>query len=191
MNRGADNWRPLLAIADIIGGEWPTLARRIAKEVIEEDSSHRTQLLFDIKGVFEDQAVDRITSADLCEVLGKMEDRPWPEWGRNGKPITPNALARQLSVFEIKPKTIRLDIGGGTAKGYLLEDFTDAFSRYRGSPTVTPSQTNETGAFSDSLSVTRNDDVTDRIPPKPAETRQCYDVTDRNPDIGPGWGDKI
>ena len=191
LNRGADNWRPLLAIADIIGGEWPTLARRIAKEVIEEDSSHRTQLLFDIKGVFEDQAVDRITSADLCEVLGKMEDRPWPEWGRNGKPITPNALARQLSVFEIKPKTIRLDIGGGTAKGYLLEDFTDAFSRYRGSPTVTPSQTNETGAFSDSTTVTRNDDVTVGIPPKPAETRQCDGVTVGSPEKGGNWSKEL
>lgn len=191
LNRAADNWRPLLAIADIIGGEWPALARKIAKEVIEEDSSHRTQLLFDIKGVFEGRAVDRITSADLCEALGKMEDRPWPEWGRSGKPITTRALAKQLSGFEIKPKTIRLEIGAGTAKGYLLDDFSDAFSRYSPSLIVTPSQPKETGAYSGNPIVTPENDVTDRIPPKPAETGQCYDVTDRNPDIGPGWGDKI
>lgn len=30
-NREADNWRPLLAIADAAGGQWPTLARRSPK----------------------------------------------------------------------------------------------------------------------------------------------------------------
>ena len=120
-----------------------------------------------------------------------MEDRPWPEWGRRGVPITTRALAKQLSAFEIKPKTIRLDSGDGTAKGYLLEDFADAFSRYHGSLSVTPSQTNETGAFSDSPIVTRNDDVTDRVPPKPAENSQCYDVTDRNPEKGCDWSKEL
>ena len=191
LNRGADNWRPLLAIADIIGGEWPALARRIAKEVIEEDSSHRTQLLFDIKGVFEGKAVDRITSADLCEVLGKMEDRPWPEWGRNGKPITPNALARQLSGFGIKPKLFRPDGLEKPGRGYLLEDFTDAFSRYHRPPTVTPLQPNESGAYSEKPTVTENDVVTVANPPKPALNNDCNGVTVGTPDIGPGWGEKI
>ena len=29
-NRTADNWRPLIAIADVAGGDWPERARRIA-----------------------------------------------------------------------------------------------------------------------------------------------------------------
>ncbi len=29
-DRAADNWRPLLAIADLAGGNWPTLARQVA-----------------------------------------------------------------------------------------------------------------------------------------------------------------
>ena len=29
-DRAADNWRPLLAIADLAGGEWPQLAREAA-----------------------------------------------------------------------------------------------------------------------------------------------------------------
>jgi putative DNA primase/helicase len=187
LNRAADNWRPLLAIADLIGGEWPDLARRTAKEVVEEDSSHRTQLLLDIKGVFEDRAVDRITSADLCADLAKMEDRPWPEWGKNGKPITTRALAKQLSAFEIKPRTIRLEVGPGTAKGYLLDDFLDAFSRYSPSLSVTPSQPQKPGGYSGNPIVTPETNVTDKNPPKPAENRQCYDVTDRNPEIGGLW----
>ena len=143
-------------------------------------------MLSNIKGVFKDKDVDRITSADLCEVLGKMEDRPWPEWGRSGKPITARALAKQLSWFEIKPKTIRLDVGG-TAKGYLLDDFTDAFTRYSPPPSVTPSQPKETRAYSENPIVTPGNDVTDRIPPEPAENSQCYDVTDKGPDTGGKW----
>jgi predicted lipoprotein with Yx(FWY)xxD motif len=27
-DRAADNWRPLIAIADLAGGEWPQLARQ-------------------------------------------------------------------------------------------------------------------------------------------------------------------
>lgn len=187
LNRAADNWRPLLAIADLIGGEWPGVARKIAKETIEEDSSHRTQLLFDIKGVFEDQAVDRMASSDLCEALGQMEDRPWAEWGRSNKPITPNALARQLSGFEIKPKLFRPDGLEKPARGYLLDDFSDAFSRYSPPPTVTPLQPNESGAYSQNPTVTTKEDVTDRIPRKLAENSQCNGVTDGIPDTGGKW----
>jgi uncharacterized protein DUF3631 len=31
-DRAADNWRPLLAIADVAGGDWPVRARRAALE---------------------------------------------------------------------------------------------------------------------------------------------------------------
>jgi len=39
-NRAADNWRPLLAIADLAGGEWPERARQAAQSTCgtrEED----------------------------------------------------------------------------------------------------------------------------------------------------------
>ena len=39
--RAADNWRPLLAIADLAGAEWPERARRIAVKLsgrLEDDS---------------------------------------------------------------------------------------------------------------------------------------------------------
>ena len=50
-DRAADNWRPLLAIADDAGGAWPEKARTAAAQLSgagEGDSSARVQLLVDI-----------------------------------------------------------------------------------------------------------------------------------------------
>jgi putative DNA primase/helicase len=46
-NRAADNWRPLLAIADLAGGDWPLMARNIAEayEATKQDQSKRIMLL--------------------------------------------------------------------------------------------------------------------------------------------------
>jgi hypothetical protein len=43
-------------------------------------------------------------------------------------------LARLLRRFTVAPHTIKLS-GGGTAKGYLAEDFADAFARFVQKPT--------------------------------------------------------
>ncbi len=192
-DRAKDNWRPLLAIADRVGGDWPVRARTIAQQLSAgdpgEDSSVRTQLLADIHSIFAELRTDRIRSPELCEVLGRMEERPWPEW-RNGRPITPRAVARLLADFSIKRQTIRFD-PHTTAKGYLLDEFKDAFSRYLHDLSVTRSQSNETGAFSEILSVTTGDDVTDRKGPKPAENKECYPVTDEKGGTGDEWGMEI
>ena len=58
-DRAADNWRPLFAIADTAGGEWPELARRIALKLSaadEDANSASTELLTDIQKLFEDLA---------------------------------------------------------------------------------------------------------------------------------------
>ena len=124
--RAADNWRPLIAIADLAGGEWPTRARRIAQVL----GSGRTEqaagvmLLEDVQRIFADRGVDRLPSADMAETLSKMEDRPWPEW-HQGKPITPRQIAKLLEPFSVTPGTIRT--ASGTAKGYKLHDFHGCF----------------------------------------------------------------
>ena len=71
-NRVADNWRSLLAIADLAGGDWPARARR-ALEVIQlsvEDESIRVQLFTDIRTVFSERAADRLLSGDLVAEAG-------------------------------------------------------------------------------------------------------------------------
>ena len=39
-DRAADNWEPLLAMADIAGGDWPSLARKAAQRLTETDSDN-------------------------------------------------------------------------------------------------------------------------------------------------------
>ncbi len=129
-DRANDNWRPLLAIADVAGGEWPDLARQSAKLLsgTREDviNSVRVQVLMDIHALFEDQDTDRLQSAEIVKALGEMEDRPWPEW-KNGKAITANQLATLLRPFGVKPTQFR---DGGKTRGYLFKDFEDSFLRY-------------------------------------------------------------
>jgi hypothetical protein len=141
-NRQADNWRPLLAIAEIAGGEWPARMRAIAAASVDADQSKRVGLLADIREVFEAKGVDRLKSADLAAALAAMEGRPWAEYGRSGKPLTANSLARMLAADSIAPKLIRFDLDE-VGRGYEREQLEDAFERYLPStsnPTVTPLQ---------------------------------------------------
>ena len=129
-NRIADNWRPLLAIADAAMGEWPRRARRAIDSAATtggDEQSVREVLLADIHGILAERGVDRLSSAELVEALVAIEGRPWAEW-RAGKPISPNGVARLLVRFNIVPETIR--VGDRTPKGYLRARFDDAFQRY-------------------------------------------------------------
>ena len=138
-NRQADNWRPLFAIADIAGGNWPGLVRKTADALIITDDGTETlgvKLLADIRFVFSDAkgvTIDlvegaTITSADLVNSLVKLDGRPWAEFGRAAKPITQNRLARMLVPFKVIPHKV----GPRDARqsGYILTHFLDAFARH-------------------------------------------------------------
>jgi putative DNA primase/helicase len=132
-DRAQDNWRPLLAIAEVAGGEWPELARAAALQITgvsHSDESVKVVLLKDIQSIFEKRETERITSEDLCSNLHEMEERPWPDW-RNGNPITPPQVAKLLKPFGIQPK--QLWVAGSNVRGYRFEDFRDSLSRYGGS----------------------------------------------------------
>jgi Protein of unknown function (DUF3631) len=131
LNRTADNWRPLLAISEVAGGEWPNRTRQAVQcfvaAVGEDDNSTGVALLADVRAIFAQRCVDRMRSAELVDALVAIEGRPWAEW-KAGKPITANSLARILAPFRIKPGTIRTC--DGTPKGYQFGQFEDAISRY-------------------------------------------------------------
>jgi hypothetical protein len=130
-NRLADNWRPLFAIAEVAGGEWPgRAAAAFAALTANNDLDAQgigTMLLADVAAIFGDTGTDRLPSAALAEKLAAIEGRPWAEF-RNQKPITSNQLARQLRAFKISPRGIR--VGDTTPRGYCREDFKDAFERF-------------------------------------------------------------
>jgi hypothetical protein len=138
-NRAADNWRPLLAIADAAGSDWPARARRaIQRERASgaDEQSIRVTLLAEVRVIFAERDVDRLPSIELVEALAPIEGRPWAEW-KAGKPITANGFARLLAPFGIAPETIR--IGDRTPKGYQLAYFETHFAviccRRAGGPT--------------------------------------------------------
>jgi Protein of unknown function (DUF3631) len=131
--RAADNWRPLLAIAETVGGVWLDWAGRavvaLSLRKTADNGSVRLQLLADIRAVFDERGVDRLSSSEITTALTVLEGRPWQDWAR-GKPITLNQLARQLAPFGVKPKTMRTGALQLPAKGYDRSDFNDAFARY-------------------------------------------------------------
>jgi putative DNA primase/helicase len=135
-DRAADNWRPLLAIADLARGEWPQLARQacltLSGEAAEE--SLGVMLLADCRAAFGDY--DVIRSADLVPKLVEDPERPWAEYNRGGKPITQRQVARLLGAFGIISETVRL-VGRPDAKGYKRAHFEEAWATY--CPVKTPS----------------------------------------------------
>ena len=137
-DRAADNWEPLLAIADTAGGDWPHRARKAAITLSSDETEETAgvMLLADIQQIFEARGSTRLKSSELVAALSEVEDRPWPEW-RNGKAITAVQVACLLKPFGIKPKNIR-DVS--VFKGYEQSDFDDAISRYLPVSPATPLQ---------------------------------------------------
>jgi hypothetical protein len=149
-DRAADVWEPLLAIADLAGGEWPERARAAARLLMSrrttDDEAIGVQLLTDCRPVFDGN--DRLSTKELRELLIADEEKPWATW-HHGSPISPRALARMLHRFEIRSRTIRLE-DGTTPKGYMRESFEDAWKRYvaahpRDSSAQTPQRASEKG----------------------------------------------
>jgi putative DNA primase/helicase len=129
-DRAADNWRPLLAIADLAGGEWPKWARQAALYPSGDGDSQdgeREQLLGDIRAIFNQVRAARLFTDDLLSRLCERDDRPWREW-RQGNRLTAVQLAGLLKPFGIGPKMMRL--GDNIGRGYELTCFADAFGRY-------------------------------------------------------------
>jgi putative DNA primase/helicase len=128
-NRRADNWRPLFAIADRAGDDWPNRAREaaLALDTAGAAKTIGVFLLEDIRTLI--QGVDRIPSSVLAEKLGQMEGRPWPEY-RGKRPITTHAIARLLKDFSVEPVDMRAPDSGRPVKGYWADALQGVFERY-------------------------------------------------------------
>ncbi|MBB5458689.1 DUF3631 domain-containing protein [Paraburkholderia sp. Cpub6] len=137
-DRDQDNWEPLLAVADLVGGTWPAWTRTAAIKLCgngDQAQSRGAELLADIQDVFDTHKAQRIFSADLLERLCEDEEKPWATWNR-GKPMALKQLATRLGEYSIRSAQIR--IGYESKKGYLRSQFDDAFSRYLPSSLAAP-----------------------------------------------------
>jgi Protein of unknown function (DUF3631) len=177
LNRDADNWRPIFALAELAGGEWIRRVRELAQAAVasKDEESTKEQLLADLLSAFQAKNTDRLSSEAAIEFLTSLDERPWPEW-KNGKPLTKAGLARLLSTFGILSGTVRLD-DGRTLKGYKREDFKEAFEQYLPPQTVTPSQTNDDGQCDALQNVTTPKPVTLSETSQPSNDGHCDDVT--------------
>lgn len=122
-NRLADNWRPLFAVAQTVGGHWPerTLAAFNAFRTAEAQATVGAEaaLLRDIRQILAGVNGDRLSSQELVAALRALPEGRWMRAARNG-PITAAWLARQLGALGVCPRTLRL--GDRLAKGYRLAD---------------------------------------------------------------------
>jgi len=183
INRRADNWRVLIAIADAAGGEWPALARdacRAAAAADTEDDSLRVSLLADIREIFAARRADRLSTSEIIGDLLAMTERPWTECHR-GKPITPRQLSRWLRDFGIHSVNIKLP-NGTVPKGYRLDRMQDAFARYLPPENPLPRYFGSTArvpAGSDPLP--GDGEVADTTAPKASNGAGGSGVADKNP----------
>ena len=142
-NRAADNWAELLTVAALHGDDWAERARRAALSLTStdtDDAGYGIALLEDIKTAI--GKAEQISTENLLKHLHAMTERPWCEYGRQRKPISPRLLAGLLKPFGIASNTLRE--GDTTYKGYRCEQFQSAWDRYL---SVTPSHPSKPPLF--------------------------------------------
>jgi hypothetical protein len=130
-NRKGDNWRPMLSIARAIGGDWPAEAERSAIALTGErrEEGLASLLLADLRTIFANKGdPDALPSQVLAEELVALEDRPWPEFGWQRKPLTTHGLASQLRHFGVRPHEIWF--GDKNLRGYRREALASIWERY-------------------------------------------------------------
>jgi hypothetical protein len=183
-NRAADNWRGLLAIATVAGGDWLSRGHRAALQGadLDVDEASRLELLLgDIRDIFDEVGKEEITSAHLIDRLVEIVPRPWAEYGRSGKPLTQNKLARLLRPLSIPPERIRvIDDREGEiqVRGYRRARFDEAFERFLGdSKCHSVPNADEVATSRDSQSVTTENGVTLRKSQKSNNDGLCDTVT--------------
>ena len=136
VDRPADVWEPLLAVADAAGGDWPQRARVSAVTLVTASigstPSLGVRLLHDLRDVF--GAADVMFTEQIIKALVELDEAPWADL--RGKPLNPRGLGQRLRAYGVKSKTVR--IGDATAKGYTRQDLHDPWTRYLTPPADTP-----------------------------------------------------
>jgi hypothetical protein len=133
-DRAADTWEPLIAVADLAGGDWPARARDAAATMTqaeaqqEEDTAASVRLLADLRHVFQAADAEVLYTSTILEALHRLEDAPWADW--YGHPLTTRDLAKLLRPYQVESKNVREQGTGQPRKGYARADLQDGWARY-------------------------------------------------------------
>jgi putative DNA primase/helicase len=126
-DRAQDFWRPLIALADLVGGVWPARARdatvAMSAPRAAEKMSQGVRLLRDIRQVFDKSQVKAIAPEKLVKALSKIPESPWSGFGI-GSGITARRVASLLADYEIQSQRNR------DGRYSARRDFEDAWVRY-------------------------------------------------------------
>lgn len=196
-DRAADNWSSLFVIGIVAGGNWKDKLISAAKwfQSQQGDESDLGELLLqDIEAIFKEKKYPRfIQSPALVDELNRIESSPWGDW--KGKGYTTIKLASMLKRFDVRPRLFRM---GNPVRGYHIEDFLDAFTRYiRDFQPVTLQQDNKNKRLNRfkvaasptavaSQSCYKDDSVTSPVLLNLASGAVCNDVTSKNGKPPPG-----
>ena len=136
----ADNWRPLISVADACLPAWGTLAREAAVffALSGRHEDPIVVLLRDIRTVFDMLSVDRITIKALVTALHEMEDGRWSEFCGVQRNRTPHKLRESELRAMLRPLGIvtrsvwpgKGKPGDHSGKGYYRSDFEAAWRAY-------------------------------------------------------------
>jgi putative DNA primase/helicase len=130
-DRAADNWEPLLAIADMAGPEWADRSQRASLALSHperEEEARGTQLLKSIYHIFMFLGKEKISSQDLIDELCKDEEEPWKSYNKDEYPISAKQISHLLKAYGISSKDIKFQ--GMNLKGYEKHQFKEAWERY-------------------------------------------------------------
>lgn len=190
-DRSADTWEPLIAVADLAGGDWPAWARKSAVVLTAEDDTDTTlgaRLLADLRDVF--GAADRLHGETILDALRKIAEAPWGDYF--GRPLNARDLAKLLKPYGVTATDVKLE--GVTKRGYRRDHLHDPWTRYlppAGGGGAT-SATCATGQVSEGPQVAGSTrEVLPATSPMPltCEVAQVAEVADTPPTGGPVCAD--
>jgi len=135
-DRQQDTWEPLLAVADLAGGDWPARARAAALRLCDSpvvDKGPSARLLADLRAVWED-AEEKLATTVILRRLFALDESPWRGSSKTA-PLNPYTLAKMLEEFEIRPAQWRVPgvppkDPRSRMRGYWRGPLADAWERY-------------------------------------------------------------
>ncbi|MFC3173954.1 DUF3631 domain-containing protein [Novosphingobium bradum] len=130
-DRAQDNWRSLIAIADLVGEGWPQKARAAAIGISAPqatgNATRGVQLLSDIRLVFEQGQVAALAPEKLAAALRKLPDGPWASMSI-GTGLNTQQIAKMLAPYGIQSRR------NHDGRFYDRRGFEDAWARYCPAP---------------------------------------------------------
>lgn len=142
VDRPAEVWEPLIAVADAAGGGWPERARVACLALVKVAQDRRVtlgiRLLTDLRTIFGES--DYLPTRVILERLEKGEehgleaDAPWADL--HGKPLNERGLASMLKKYDVHAMKVKWQ--GSALQGYRREHLHDAWQRYL--PALSPKE---------------------------------------------------